>query len=82
MSTPGLFTGHFSLTLQSAKRYSAQAVASQVKTLNCHAFLLHLTHGRRLQQPAWTRRAPSWKDETRGLSPGRLRLQRGATRDG
>lgn len=45
MSTPGLFTGHFSLTLQSAKRYSVQAAASQVKTLNCHALLLHLTHG-------------------------------------
>lgn len=44
MSTTGLFTGHFSLTLQSAKHYSVQAAASQVKTLNCHALLLHLTH--------------------------------------
>lgn len=36
MSIPGLFTGHFSLALQSTKCYSAQAADSQAKTLNFH----------------------------------------------
>jgi len=42
MSTSGLLMGGLSLTLQSTRCSSAQAAASQVKTLNCRALLGHL----------------------------------------